>query len=103
MQNMIEYRTGTSIMLNEHIEGDMEFGNGRAYGAEFLLRKNTGRFKGWIGYTLSRTEKQFDNINNGTWFPAKYDRTHDISIVGMYKLSNKWSLSASWVIKREQL
>ncbi|MCT4615684.1 MAG: TonB-dependent receptor [Marinifilaceae bacterium] len=99
MKNMIEYKNGTSIMLNEHIESDLLFGKGRAYGAEFLLKKNNGRFKGWIAYTLSKTEKKFDDINAGSWFPAKYDRTHDISLVAMYKLNKKWSFSASWVFQ----
>ncbi len=98
MQNMIEYKNGSTIMLNEHIERDLEFGEGRAYGVELMIRKNSGKLTGWISYTLSKTEKLFDKIDKD-WFPAKYDKTHDISLVSMYKLSKRWSLSASWVFQ----
>jgi hypothetical protein len=97
--NSIEYRDGASVMLNEHIEGDILSGDARAYGVELLLRKSKGNFTGWLSYTLSKTEKQFDEINDGDWFPATYDRTNDVSLVAMYKLSDKWSLSASWVFQ----
>jgi hypothetical protein len=73
------------------------YGKGRAYGVEGLLRKKTGRLTGWIGYTLSKSEKKIDGINNNEWYNATQDRTHDISIVAMYKASSKWMLSATWV------
>jgi len=72
-------------------------GQGRAYGLELLMRKTTGRFTGWISYTLSRTEKQINGINADKWYPAKQDRTHDISVVGIYTLNKKWTLSATWI------
>ena len=72
-------------------------GEGRAYGVEFLVEKTKGRLTGWMGYTLSRSERQFDEINDGAWFSARQDRTHDLSIVGVYQLSPKLSVSASWV------
>jgi hypothetical protein len=97
MANSIEYRDGSTIMLNEHIEGDILSGDARAYGVEFMFKKTYGEFTGWLGYTWSKTEKQFDEINSRDWFPATYDRTHDISLVGMYKLNDKWKFSASWV------
>jgi hypothetical protein len=61
------------------------------------VRKKTGRLTGWIGYTLSKSEKQIPGINEGRWYNAVQDRTHDISVVGMYKLNPKWMLSANWV------
>ena len=70
---------------------------GRAYGIEWLLRKKYGRLSGWVGYTLSKTERRFDQINNGQYFPARQDITHDISLVGIYKLSDRWALSGTWV------
>jgi hypothetical protein len=73
------------------------YGKGRAYGVELFIKKKYGRFNGWIGYTLSRTERDFDAINNGSWYPAKQDRTHDISVVGIYQISKKWTMSATWV------
>lgn len=97
MQNQIDYKNGADFTYSDNLETQLLFGKGRAYGAEFLFRKKTGQLTGWIGYTLSRTEKQIGNINNGSWYPAKQDRTHDISVVGIYKLSPKWTLSGTWV------
>jgi hypothetical protein len=97
MQHQIDYRDGADENKNETIETELLFGKGRAYGVEFLLKKKQGKFTGWIGYTLSRSEKQIDGINNGKWYVAKQDRTHDISIVGIYELTKRWDISATWV------
>lgn len=97
LQNQIDYRDGAELRFNESVESQLLFGMGRAYGIEFSLRKKYGKFNGWIGYTLARTEKKIEGINNGEYYPAKQDRTHDISIVGIYEFSNNWSLSATWV------
>lgn len=97
IQNQIDYENGADLMLNPYIESQLVFGNGRSYGAEFLLKKNSGKFTGWLSYTYSKTEKQSDEINNGDWYPTKYDRTHDISLVGMYQFNKKWNISATWV------
>jgi hypothetical protein len=97
MQNQIDYRNGANTQANELIEGELLFGIGRAYGIEFLIKKKTGRFSGWLGYTLSKTEKKIDGVNNFTWYNAKQDKTHDISVVGMYDISDRWNLSGSWV------
>ncbi|MBK9760613.1 MAG: TonB-dependent receptor [Flavobacteriales bacterium] len=99
MQNQIDYRSGTELQANQLVEGDLVFGKGRAYGVEFLARKNSGRFTGWVGYTLSRTERSFAEIDQGAWFAARQDRTHDVSIVGMYELSKRVSLSALWTFQ----
>lgn len=97
MQNTIDYRDGAQVTLNPSVEGELLYGEGRAYGAEFLLKKRKGKFTGWISYTLSRSEKLFDDINKGAWFPAKQDRIHDASIVAMYNLNQRLTFSASWV------
>jgi len=98
MQNQIDYRDGADIFsVDNAIEQDLLFGKGRAYGIEWLLKKPAGRLNGWISYTLSKTERQIDGINEGDWYNARQDRTHDIAIVAMYKLNEKWSLSANWV------
>ncbi|PKL87986.1 MAG: hypothetical protein CVV23_12505, partial [Ignavibacteriae bacterium HGW-Ignavibacteriae-2] len=97
MQNLIEYKNGADIFLNEYIESQLVFGRGWSYGMELFLEKRTGQFTGWLSYTLSNTERQFTEINNNKAFPARQDRTHDFSIVGMYKLNDTWSLSANWV------
>ncbi len=97
LQNQIDYQNGAEIILNKNIESQLIYGKGRAYGIEFYIKKRTGKLTGWIGYTLSRTEKSLEAVDNGEWYPAKYDRTHDVSIVTMYQLNEKWNLSATWV------
>jgi hypothetical protein len=97
MKNQIDFKDNAQTFLKDDIETELLFGKGRAYGVELLLRKRTGRLTGWIGYTLSKSEKKIDGINNNKWYNATQDRTHDISIVGMYELNDKWSFSAVWV------
>ncbi len=97
MQNQIEYRSGTDLRGNRNVEADLLFGDGRAYGIELFLKKKYGKFNGWVGYTLSRTDRQFDAINNGKRFVAKQDRTHDLSLVGIYKASPRWTFSGTFV------
>jgi TonB dependent receptor/CarboxypepD_reg-like domain/TonB-dependent Receptor Plug Domain len=97
LQNQIDYRNAAEIFGNDNIEGELLYGSGRAYGIELMLKKKTGKLTGWLGYTLSRVEKKFAEIDNGRYFPARQDRTHDISIVGMYELNNRWNFSATWV------
>jgi hypothetical protein len=96
MQNQIDYKDAADER-NRVIETQLLYGNGRAYGFEFLLKKNKGKFTGWISYTLSRTEKQIDGINKNEWYVARQDRTHDISIVAMYDISKRMNVSAIWV------
>ncbi|MFH0896036.1 MAG: TonB-dependent receptor [Bacteroidota bacterium] len=97
LQNQIDYKDGAETMFNNKVESQLLFGVGRAYGVEFFLKKKYGRFNGWIGYTLSRSEKKINEINNGEYYTAKQDRTHDIAIVGIYELTKKLTVSASWV------
>ncbi len=97
MYNQLDLKNGAEIRANEHIEGELLFGIGRSYGLELMLKKKYGKFNGWIAYTLSKTERQIDGINNGNWYPARQDATHDISIVGIFDLNKKWSLSGTWV------
>lgn len=97
MKNQIDYKDGTANIVSvENIEPYLLFGKGRAYGIELFLKKKYGRFNGWIGYTLSKTEKKIDGINNGAWYDANQDRRHDLSVVGIYDLTKKWTLSATW-------
>jgi hypothetical protein len=97
MQNQIDYRSGTDLRGNQNVEADLVYGEGRAYGIELFLKKRFGDFNGWVGYTLSKTERQFDLINNGNWFNALQDRTHDVSVVGIYKASKRWTFSSTFV------
>lgn len=97
LQNQIDYKDGAQLIVNPDVESLLTYGSGRAYGMEFFLKKKFGRFNGWIGYTLSRTELKFAAINNGQYFPATQDRTHDLSIVGIYQLNKRWSFSSDFV------
>lgn len=97
MQNQIDYRNGADIFLNEQVESQLVFGNGRSYGSEFYLKKKSGKLHGWISYTLSKTDRLFDDINDGKAFPAKQDRRHDVSIVVLYRLGKRWTISGTWV------
>ncbi len=98
LQNQIEYADSYVPALGEDIEQQFTFGKGRSYGAEFFIKKAQGKFNGWIGYTLSRTERQFDDLNTGpNWFPTRFDRTHDLEIVAIYDASNRLSFSGTFV------
>ncbi len=97
MQNQIDYKPGADLRFNKTVESQLLFGTGTAYGAEFFLKKRYGKLNGWIGYTYSRTLRNFDGIDNGATFPARQDEIHDVSVVGIYELSKRWTFSASWV------
>jgi len=97
MSNQIEYKNGAELALNKSVEADLVFGKGTSYGLELYLKKRFGKLNGWLSYTLSYTNREFDEIDNGKMFPAKQDRRHEISIVGIYELSPKWTFSATWV------
>ena len=97
MQNQIEYSEGYTPNSLDDTENSFVFGKGWSYGSEFLVNKVRGKLTGWVGYTLSWTWRKFADLNFGEKYPAKYDRRHDLSIVGMYQLNKKWKLSATFV------
>ena len=98
MQGVIEYVDGASYLnTTEDWQDKVAVGEGRSYGLELLLQKKIGRTTGWIGYTLSKTERRFDEVNFGEWFPFRYDRRHDISIAAVHKLSDRIDISGTWV------
>ncbi|HKL32844.1 MAG TPA: TonB-dependent receptor [Tangfeifania sp.] len=97
LQNQIDYKNGAELVFNSTVEAELVFGRGWAYGAELMLKRNFGRLNGWLSYTWSKTMRQFDDINSGNPYPARQDRTHDVSIVGIYDITNKWKLSATWI------
>ena len=97
MQNQIDYKNGASLVANETVESQLLYGNGRAYGGELFFKKRTGKLTGWVSYTLSRTERKFTEINNNSWYPARYDRTHDVSIVVMWDITPRINVAATWV------
>lgn len=103
IENRLNYIDGADIIANDKIERVLLSGEGRAYGAEFLLQKNKGRFRGWLAYTLSKAEERIlgrtadePGINNGNWYNSNYDKTHDISANVSYKINNKWKLNAAF-------
>lgn len=97
MQNQIDYVQGAKVLLQKNIETELLYGKGRAYGAEFFIKKNSGKLTGWTSYTLAKTERLVNFINNNDWFPSKYDRRHNFNITLMYQLTKKWSISSDWV------
>ncbi len=97
MQNIIDYKNGADLQLNPNVESLLSYGRGWSYGAEFLVKKQFGQFSGWLSYTWSRSMEQFEKINNGAAFPARQDRTHDISVVVIYDPDSRWKYSATWV------
>lgn len=96
LYNQMDFVDGAETLLNEDLPGDMLFGAGRAYGAEFYLKKNTGRLNGWISYTLGKTERKIDGINNNEYYPAKYDKTHSLVLVTVYQLKPGITLSGTF-------
>jgi outer membrane receptor for ferric coprogen and ferric-rhodotorulic acid len=99
MDNYLDYRSGAQLLMNEHLETEVLPTEGRAYGVEFMLKKSKGKLNGWIGYTYSRTElRQSDArislpANKGEWYPAEYDKPHDIKLVGNYQFTQRYSAS----------
>ncbi len=97
LYNQVDYRDDYVNNPSNDVELDFVFGDGRAYGLELLLKKKKGDFTGWISYTLSRTERSFEEIEGGRWYPAFFDRPHDFSFVGIYQISPKWDVNGTFV------
>ncbi|MGQ0827280.1 MAG: TonB-dependent receptor [Bacteroidota bacterium] len=102
MQNLLEYREGAVLLLNDNYEDELVKGKGEAYGFEFFVQKMSGRFTGWIGYTISWSTRKFNDLNHGKTFYAKNDRRHDLSIVASYDFTKRISVSAVWVFATGQ-
>ncbi|SDI19659.1 TonB-dependent receptor [Winogradskyella thalassocola] len=109
IQNRIDYIDGADLIANNAIEQVILNGEGRAYGLEVLLKKNEGKFTGWLAYTLSKSEQRTPGrtaietgINNGEWYNTPYDKTHDISLTASYELNKKWSFSSNLIFQTGQ-
>ncbi|MEQ8550607.1 MAG: TonB-dependent receptor [Cyclobacteriaceae bacterium] len=96
MQNQVDYIDGADLLINRYVEGDLLSGDGRAYGLEFYLKKNNGKLTGWMSYTLAKTELKVEGVNEGEWYPNRFDQTHNLTISGNYDLSPKISFSANF-------
>jgi len=97
MQNQVDFRDGADLYTIPDIESELRYGIGRAYGVELLLQKMTGKFSGWIGYTLSRVERKIDSINKNEWYVAKQDKTHDLTLVANWQITPSWVISGLFV------
>lgn len=102
-RNVLDYKVGAQLFLNENIETEVLHGEGRSLGAEVLLKKTKGKLNGWLGYTYSRSFVKFggdhrqERVNNGEYFPSNYDKPHDFSMVANYKMTKRFSFSANLV------
>ena len=96
--NLLDYIDGADILLNELLEGDLLAGEGRSYGWELMVKKNEGRLSGWLSYTLSRSERQVEGVNNNQWYPSRFDQTHNFSLTAFYDLNQRWSFSSNFVL-----
>ena len=96
-QNQIDYIDNAELFFNNELEGSLLAGDGRAYGIEFFVKKNIGKLGGWVSYTLAKSERQVEGINRGKWYPTRFDRSHNLSVVGSYDLTKKWSFSANFI------
>ncbi len=97
LQNQIDYKNGAQLLLNQSVESELLYGSGRAYGVELYLKKKFGKFTGWISYTYSHVFLQIPGINNGSPYPARQDIPNDLALVGIYKLNDRWTFSATFV------
>ncbi|WP_321288360.1 TonB-dependent receptor [uncultured Sunxiuqinia sp.] len=102
MKNTIDFADHAELLLNKYLEGELRVGKAKAYGTEFLVKKTEGKLTGWIGYTLSRSERKIPEINDGKTYSAPFDKTHDLSVVLNHQLSKRVSLSANWVYSTGQ-
>jgi len=97
MQNVLDYKEGAELFLNDAIETELLHGKGYSKGFELLAKKTQGKLTGWVGYTWSRTMREIDGINNGNPYPSSYDRTHDLSVVSNYELNKRWNFAANFI------
>lgn len=109
MRDLLDYRNGAELLLNDNLETELLSGKGTSYGLELMINKKKGNLTGWIAYTLSRTTMEVDGfvagdyygaangINNGNPYPSNWDKTHDLTVVAMYPLSDKWKISGNFI------
>jgi CarboxypepD_reg-like domain/TonB-dependent Receptor Plug Domain/TonB dependent receptor len=98
LYNQIDYVRNADLLLNPAVEADLLSGKGRAYGAEFYVKKAKGKFNGWVSYTLARTERKIEGLNQNAWFPSRIDKTHNVAIIGIYDLNKRWTFSTNFTL-----
>ena len=102
INNVYDFKDGKTTFSDIVLESLILGGRGRSYGAEFMIRKNTGRLTGWISYTISKTETKIPGINSGLWYNASNDRRNDLAIAAIYRLTDRWNISGSWIFMSGQ-
>ncbi len=98
MDQLVDYIDGADLLINELLEGDLLEGQGRAYGLELMFKKTEGKFNGWVSYTLARTERQVNGVNNNEWYASRFDQLHNLSLTAFYDVSKRISLSANFAL-----
>ncbi|MFT7606543.1 MAG: hypothetical protein ACI8VT_004146 [Saprospiraceae bacterium] len=98
LDHMVDYIDGANLFINELLEAELLDAKGRAYGLEIQVEKKTGKLTGWISYTLAKTERQVDGINNNAWFDSRFDQRHNFSTTAFYELNKRWTFSANFVL-----
>lgn len=96
MNDVVDYKDHASIIMNAQLEGELRRGVGKSYGAELMVRKNTGKFTGWVSYTYSRSFRKVPTVNSDEWYQAPFDRPHNLNIVASYDITRRINLSANW-------
>ncbi len=96
--NLVDYIDGADLFVNELLEAELLNGTGRAYGLELQVEKKKGKFTGWFSYTLARTERKIEGVNDNEWFASRFDQTHNFSMTGFYELNKRWTFSANFVL-----
>lgn len=96
MNNLVEFQEGTNLVLNPEFREGLLQGRGNSFGVEWLVRKDIGKLRGWLSYTLSWTQREFEELNEGRIFPARYDRRHNASLILNYNLNDRWAFSTVW-------
>lgn len=98
MDNLVDYIDGADLLLNEFLEGDLLTGKGRAYGMELMMKKTEGKFNGWVSYTLARSERLVEGVNENDWYPSRFDQTHNLSLTAFYEPGKRWTFSSNFVL-----
>ncbi len=96
MYNLLDYVDGADLLLNPFLEADLLQGDGRAYGLELQVKKAKGDISGWVSYTLGRTERLIEGINNDDWYPSRFDQTHNLTVAAFYQINKRWSTSGNF-------
>jgi len=97
MKDQVDYKEHADLILNPEVEGQLRFGKATSYGLELMINKTKGKFNGWISYTLSKSEKEFADLNNGNSFPSNFDRRHNVSVNLNYNINKRMRFSVNWI------